>query len=117
MSDLQARTKRFTLDIIRFCRTLPRNSEGRIIGRQLLRSGASVGANYRAACHAQSRAAFIAKLSIVEEEADEAQFWLELLDALGTGAATERRRLLDEAHQLASIAVASKKTARRNRSR
>jgi four helix bundle protein len=86
-----------------------------VIGKQLMRSGTSVGANYRSACHAQSRAAFLAKLAIVEEEADETQFWLELLADLDLGTRHERTRLYDEARQLTAIVVASRKTAKRNR--
>lgn len=73
----------------------------------------SVGANYRAACHARSRKDFLAKLPLVEEEADESQFWLELLNELGIGASKRVVQLQDEAHQIASIIVASKKTARK----
>jgi four helix bundle protein len=112
MRNLQQRTKAFAVDVIRFCRTLPKDPESRIIRRQLLRSATSVGANYRAACHAQSRADFIAKLSIVEEEADESQFWLELLGDLNLGE-PQRANLQDEAKQIVSIVVASKKTARK----
>jgi four helix bundle protein len=83
-----------------------------IIRTQLVRSATSVGANYRSACRAQSAAHFISKLSIVEEEADEALYWLELLSELGFGADSELNRLVDEADQLVSIIVASKRTAR-----
>lgn len=79
-----------------------------------MRSASSVGANYRAACRAQSRAAFIAKLSIVEEEADESLFWLELLEELGLGNHNTLQSLKAEADQLVAIVVASKKTSRRN---
>jgi len=114
MNQLQGRTKQFALDVITFCRSLPRNAEVWVIRKQLLRSGTSVGANYRAACHSKSRADFIHKLSIVEEEADESQFWLELLEDLNAGCTTARARLLNEAHEITSIMVSSKKTARRN---
>ena len=114
MKNLQDRTKRFALDVIRFSRQIPKNTEGWVIRKQLLRSATSVGANYRAACQAHSRKAFIAKLSIVVEEADESQFWLEMLDDLGFGSNSQRRHLLQEARELASIMIASKKTARRN---
>jgi len=112
MENLKRRTKAFTLNAIRFCRTLPKSPEGRVIRQQLLRSATSVGANYRAACHARPRADFIAKLSIVEEEADESQFWLELLSELEIGDAS-RLALQAEAKEIASIMVASKKTARK----
>jgi len=77
--DLRDPTKQFALRLVRLYRALPSREEARIIGRQLLRSGTSVGANYRAACRARSRAEFVAKLGIVLEEADETVFWLELL--------------------------------------
>jgi four helix bundle protein len=77
--NLKDRTKQFALRVMRLYRALPRREEARIIGRQILRSGTSVGANYRAACRARSKAEFVAKLGIVLEEADETVFWLELL--------------------------------------
>src|SRR3954466_11559666 len=75
----QKRSKQFALRIIRMTRALPRSDEARVIGRQLLRSGTAVGANYRAACRARSRREFVAKMGIVVEEADESAFWIELL--------------------------------------
>jgi four helix bundle protein len=77
--ELQARTKAFALRVIRLFDALPRSAPSQVIGRQLLRSATSVGANYLAACRAQSHAEFAAKLSIVVEEADESLYWLELL--------------------------------------
>src|SRR5438034_8907616 len=77
--DLKLRTKRFALDVIRFVESLPSDETSRILGRQLLRSGTSVGANYRAARRAKSSADFISKMGNVEEEADESAYWLELL--------------------------------------
>jgi len=114
MHDLKERTKRFALDIIRLCAALPRKQELLVISRQLMRCATSVGANYRSAQRAKSRADFIAKLAIVEEEADECLYWLELLEALGAASEAELRRLRDEADQLVAIVVASKKTARGN---
>jgi four helix bundle protein len=73
--ELQSRTKRFALRVVKLYRSLPKSNEARILGKQLLRSGTSIGANYRAACRARSRAEFIAKLGIVLEEADETAFW------------------------------------------
>jgi four helix bundle protein len=113
MSDLRDRTKRFALNVIHLCKSLPNTVECRVIRKQLLRSATSVGANYRAACHARSRKDFIAKLALVEEEADESQFWLELLNELDAGATRAVSQLQEEAHELASIIVASKKTARK----
>jgi len=77
--ELKSRTKQFALRVIRVIRSLLPGAEGRIIGHQLLRSGMSVAANYRAVCRARSRSEFLAKPSIVIEEADESAFWLELL--------------------------------------
>ncbi len=110
--DLKVRTKVFALRVIRAYRGLPSSDEARVIGRQLLRSATSVGANYRAACRARSRAEFIAKLGIVLEEADEAVFWLELL--LETGILDHKRLepLLREANELTSIFVSSLRTAK-----
>ncbi len=77
--DLRKRTKKFALDAIQFVESLPKGRTAEILGRQLIRSGTSVGANYRAACRARSTADFIAKMGIVEEEVDESVYWLELL--------------------------------------
>ena len=77
--DLKRRTKNFALAIIGLVDDLPKGRTAEVIGRQLLRSGTSVGANYRAACRAKSAADFIAKMGIVEEEADECIYWTELL--------------------------------------
>jgi len=114
MNDLKARTKRFALDAIRLCSTFPRKEELVIVARQLMRAATSVAANYRAACRAKSKADFINKLSIVEEEADEAGFWLEMLGELQREEEGELSRLRNEASQLVAIMVASKKTARGN---
>ena len=76
---LKRRTKEFAKRVINLCKRLPKTREGRHIGNQLFRSGTSVGANYRAACRARSKAEFIAKLGIVLEEADESLYWLEIL--------------------------------------
>ena len=81
-NDLKDRTKRFALDALRFCSTLPAKPEFRVIANHLMRAGTSVGANYRAACRSKSKADFINKLSIVEEEADECGYWFELLEDL-----------------------------------
>jgi len=86
---LKDRTKRFALQVIRLCRTLPRSQEATIISRQLLRSATSIRANYRAVCRARSAADFISKLGIVLEEADETLFWIELL--VESGAAPHRK--------------------------
>lgn len=110
--DLVQRTKRFALDVIDFCSTLPRNRVGEVFERQLLRAATSVGANYREARRAQSLRAFLAKLSIVEAEADESSYWLELSEEIGIGDRRKVSELKNEADQLVAIIVASRKTAR-----
>jgi four helix bundle protein len=112
--DLKQRTKRFALDTIRFFEALPKDETSRVLGRQLLRSGTSVGANYRAAKRAKSNADFINKMTIVEEEADECGYWFELLFESGKVTASKMTSLHREADELVAIAVASINTARRN---
>ena len=112
VTDLRLRTKQFALRIIQLCRSLPACDEVRILGKQLLRAGTSVGANYRAACRARSRAEFVAKLGIVLEESDEAVFWLELLIEAGIANPDKLRPLMKEADELTSIFVASLCTAK-----
>jgi four helix bundle protein len=104
------RTKKFVVDNIKFFRTLPKTEEAKIIGRQLLRSSSSVGANYRAACRARSQAEFHSKLSIVVEEADESAFWMEILIEAEIVKPSELNYLNDEANQILKIAAASRKT-------
>jgi len=111
-SELLARTKSFALSTIRYSARLPRKMETQIIARQLMRAATSVGANYRAACRARSRADFIAKMSIVEEEADESLYWLDLLGELSPKTDEALRVLKQEAGELVAIAVTSKKTAK-----
>jgi len=111
--ELKERTKKFALRVMRVVRSLPNNSEGRQIGQQLLRSGMSVAANYRAVCRARSRAEFLAKMSIVIEEADESSFWLELLVDAGLIPETKLKELKSEASQLVAIFNASRFTAKK----
>lgn len=110
--DLRTRTKEFALQIIKLFRTLPRSEEARVIGKQILRSGTSVGANYRAACRSRSKAEFISKMSIVLEEADETVFWLELLCQAEITSAIKTEGLLTEANELTSIFVSSLRTSK-----
>ena len=110
---LKARTRLFALAIIRLVEDLPRGRAADVIGNQLLRAGTAVGANYRSACRARSRREFAAKMGIVEEEADEAQFWLDLVAERGFADADRVGSLRDEAGQLVAIAVSSIRTARR----
>jgi four helix bundle protein len=112
INDLKDRPKRFAVDVLRFCSTLNSRSELRIISNQLVKAGTSVGVNYRAACRSKSKADFINKLSIVEEEADESEYRFELLESLATPKSPELLRLKDAAHQLVAIMIQSKKTAR-----
>jgi len=112
-TDLKERTKRFALRVIRVVRSLPPGTEGRVIGHQLLRSGMSVAANYRAVCRARSRPEFLAKLAIVIEEADESAFWLELLADAGLIPGPKLKDLQSEANQLVAIFNASRTTAKK----
>ena len=106
------RTKRYALAIIRLVESLPRNRTADVIGRQLLRAGTSVGANYRAACRGKSASDVVAKLSIVEEEADESMYWMELLVESGVVMQNRVDALVKEAHELLAMTVASIKTLR-----
>ena len=112
--ELKDRTKKLALDVIRFSSRLPQKQDFWVISKQLIRSATSVGANYRSGCRAKSKADFIAKLAIVEEEADETLYWLELIEELGFKKDDDLKRLKDETDQLISIIVASKRTARGN---
>jgi four helix bundle protein len=110
--DLKRRTKRFALDIIKFVESLPRDETARILGRQLLRAGTSVGANYRAAKRAKSPADFMSKMGTVEEEADESGYWIESLIESGKATMEKAGPLLTESDELVAIAVSSINTAR-----
>ena len=103
--NLSLRTQDFALRIITMYRKLPRKEEARVIGKQVLRSGTSIGANYRAACRSRSKAEFISKLGIVLEEADETVFWLELLLQSKVFPKSKIGNLLKEANELTSIFV------------
>ena len=113
---LKERTKQFAIRIVAVSRALPRSREADVIGKQLLRSGTAVAANYRAVCRARSRAEFISKMSIVVEEADETVFWLELLGDTGLSPAAKLTLLLKEANELVAICAASLRTAKYNNS-
>jgi len=113
--DLKERTKIFAVSIIRFIRTLPKNDEGYILGKQLLRSGTSVGANYRSACKGKSTADFINKITIVEEEADECCYWLELIIEAGIIDKKNVDPIFREANELTAIFTAAGKTAKQNK--
>jgi four helix bundle protein len=116
VSDLKLRTKEFTLRVVRLVESLPAGKTSDVIGRQLLRSGTSVGANYRAACRGRSPAEFIAKMGIVEEECDECIYWMEILAESGLMSADRIADLMSEANELLAITIASIKTARKRKS-
>jgi len=104
------RTKKFVVDNIKLFRTLPKTEEAKIIGRQLLRSSSSVGANYRAVCRARSQAEFHSKLSTVVEEADESVFWMEILTEAEVVSENTLNPLLQEANEILKVASTSRKT-------
>jgi len=114
-ADLKARTKQFALRVMKLVDVIPRTIQGGAIAKQIIRSATSVAANYRAACRARSQAEFITKIGVVEEEADEGCFWLELI--IDSGLLTEEiiRPLLGEAGELVAIMAASRRSAIGNR--
>ena len=113
--DLKVRTKRFALRIIRLCASLPRSLTANVIGKQLLRSGTSVGAQYREATRARSVAEFISKIESASQELAETEYWLELLVESEIVKQTLLQALLAEARELTAIFVASANTAKRSR--
>ena len=113
-AELLTRTKAFGLRILKLMDHLPRNTSGRAIGSQLVRSGTSVGANYRAACRSRSRAEFAAKLGVVAEEADETVYWLEVIRDGNLLPAKKLTELLKEADELTAIFTAGRRTSSRN---
>ena len=115
-ADLKVRTKTFALRIFKLVDCLPKTVQGRAVASQIIRSGTSVAANYRAACRARSRAEFIAKIGVVEEEADETPFWLELIiDADLLKAKRIRPLLVEKADEIVAIMATSRKSAIANR--
>ncbi len=114
-SELKQRTKQFALRVMKLVDSLPTTRSGHAIANQLVRSGTSVGANYRASCRARSKAEFIAKIGVVEEEADECGFWLELIVEGGLLPAPKASALLQEAGELTAIMAASRISASRRR--
>ena len=111
---MKARTQRYALRVIKAVQTLPDNRVANVVGSQLIRSGTSVGANYRAACRAKSTADFVNKLKIVEEECDESLYWMELI--VESGLLTQRQlgELMKESGEILSIIVAAIKSSRQN---
>jgi four helix bundle protein len=110
--EMRDRTKAFAIRIVRVFQSLPKTSEAQVLGKQLLRCGTSVAANYRAVCRARSRPEFIAKLGIVLEEADESVFWMDLLIETGIVKTSKLEKLRTEAQELTSIFGAARHTSR-----
>ncbi len=113
--DMKQRTRQFAIRIIRLVESLPKGRTEAVLGKQLLRSGTSVGANYRAACRAKSTADFVYKMGIVEEETDESLYWMELLIETKIMESTKLEPLMKEANGLLAITVTSIKTAKKTR--
>lgn len=113
--ELKKRTKQFGLRVIRLVESLPKTRTANVIGRQLLDCATSVGANYRASCRGRSKAEFIAKLGVVEEEADESIYWLEMLVEAKVVKSEQITGLLAEADELTAIIAASRKKAKNKR--
>jgi four helix bundle protein len=112
--EFRQRTFQFGIRCIRLVESLPQTMTASILGKQLLRSATSVGANYRAAIRARSRADFISKMGIVEEECDESLHWIEVLTEIDLVNPTRTAELRSEANAILSITVSSIKTARKN---
>ena len=108
----KGRTRQLALEIIQLVESLPRSRAADVIGRQLLRSGTSIGANYRAACRGKSKADVISKLAIVEEEADETIYWMELLIESKIVQPSRLAELMKESNEIVAMVVASIKTLR-----
>jgi len=114
INDLKQRTKKFALNVIKLVKAMPEDRIGRVLGNQILRSGTSVAANYRSAYKARSKADFISKITIVEEEADETTLWLELIMESDTLMNDFTKTLHKEANELTAIFTSSGKTAKEN---
>jgi four helix bundle protein len=114
--EMKLRTKTFASRVVKLCAALPDEWIARTLGRQLLRSGTSVGANYRAVCRAKSKADFINKLRVVEEECDESLFWMELLVDNKLVKPERLQDLMQESGEILAMVVASAKTARNSSS-
>ena len=115
--DLKSRTKRFALRVIRLYSELPRNTVAQVLGKQLLRSGTSVGAQYREGTRARSEAEFISKVEGALQELEESVYWMELLVDSGILSSKNVENLLKEADELAAILVASVKTVKKRLNR
>ena len=115
--ELKIRTRKFAIDILNFVDKIPNRKSGNIIGNQLGRSASSLAANYRAACRGRSHAEFVAKIGIVEEEADETVFWLDITPETKNASTEKVLPLLNEARELTAIFTAASKTAKQNKNR
>ncbi len=113
--ELRARTRKFALRVVRMVQVLSKNAVADVLGKQVLRSATSVGANYRAACNAVTRPIFLHKMSIVVEEADETVYWLEMIHDAELVKPEKLASLIDEAEQILKIMSASLKTAKTGR--
>ena len=111
--DFRERTFQFGIRCVRLVESLPKSMSAQTIGRQLLRAGTSVGANYRAAVRGRSRADFVSRMGIVEEECDEALYWIDLLVELGLATSKRVEGLRAEANEIIAITISSIKTARK----
>src|SRR4030095_1181482 len=114
-SELQQRTKKFHVDVIKLCRDFPKNAAGFETAKQLIRAAGSVGSNYRTTVRAKSDADFIHKIEIVLEEADESHYWLEVVKEAEIKTGTEVDRLIDDANQLTAIFAATDRTSKINK--
>jgi four helix bundle protein len=113
--DLRNRTKEFAVRVVKLYRSLPYRTDAQVLGKQLLRSGTAVAANYRASCRSRSKAEWIAKIGIVVEEADESVFWIEMLADCDIVPLQKLESILKEAHELSALFTASQRTARSRR--
>jgi four helix bundle protein len=111
-AELRTRTKSFAIRIVHLFRALPKDADAQVLGKQVLRSGTSIGANYRAACRGRSHAEFTAKIGVVVEEADETIYWLELLAETQSIKPDRLKPLIKEAEELTAIFTAAKETAK-----
>ena len=111
--ELRARTKSFALRVVKLYRSSPRTADAQVMGKQLLRCGTSVAANYRASCRARSRAEFVARIGVVAEEADESGFWLEMLAEAEIVRMAMLKELLQESKELTAIFTATQQTTRK----
>ncbi len=114
--ELRQRSRRFAERIVKLYRALPKSPEAQVLGKQLLRAGTSVAANYRSACRSRSRSEFASRMAVVMEEADESMFWLGMIKEAGIFSEERLASLLAEANELTAIFTASQHTARTGKS-